>query len=85
MRIGLMTAFADMLSWSGFVHADPAPFSAATVSALRSQYPNVKLLASFGGWNLDLPFRVAVPATFSANVAAFLETFDLDGADIDWE
>ena len=51
---------------------------------------NVKVLISVGGWGWDLPFETmaANPESRSAfvrNLKAFMDQFQLDGADIDWE
>ena len=77
-----------MKTWNSFELADPAPFSAQTIASLRA-VTDAKITASFGGWNLDLPFRPGAATenrdTFAGNIAAFVELFGLDGADIDWE
>ena len=51
---------------------------------------NVKVLISVGGWGWDQQFEsmAADPAARSAfvrNLKAFVEEYQLDGADIDWE
>ena len=78
-----------MTTWNTFAAATPSPFTNATVTQLRA-VSSAKIMASFGGWNLDLPFRPAASSastrqTFANNVAQFVADFDLDGADIDWE
>jgi GH18 family chitinase len=45
-----------MWAWDDMAETKPNPFSKATVSGLKQQYPELKVLAAFGGWNLDFGF-----------------------------
>lgn len=50
----------------------------------------VKVLISVGGWGWDAEFETlaadpALRAAFIQNLKAFVEQYNLDGADIDWE
>ncbi len=81
------TAFADMISWTGFVTSSQ-PFNQGTVNTYRKK--GLKVMASFGGWNLDLPFHPAVQTdetrkAFAKHVGDLVTSFGLDGADMDWE
>ncbi|ORX34775.1 glycoside hydrolase superfamily [Kockovaella imperatae] len=77
-----------MKTWTSFEYATSGEFNANTIATLR-QRSNAKISASFGGWNLDLPFRPGAQpenrAAFAAKISGFVEQFQLDGADIDWE
>ena len=78
-----------MTTWSSFLSGPPA-FDTNTVTQLRSVAPEAKIMAAFGGWGFDQPFRPACATeetrkAFARNVADFVKLFDLDGADIDWE
>ena len=51
---------------------------------------NVKVLISVGGWNWDEQFETMAAdpvsrAAFVQNLRAFVDEYQLDGADIDWE
>jgi chitinase len=56
----------------------------------RAHQQGVKVLISVGGWGWDEQFEAlaASPqhrATFVSELAAFVQQYSLDGADIDWE
>lgn len=56
----------------------------------RAHEHGVQVLISVGGWGWDDQFEAlaadpARRATFASELAAFVEQYDLDGADIDWE
>ncbi|MBV7300359.1 glycosyl hydrolase family 18 protein [Enterovibrio paralichthyis] len=64
---------------------------AASFSALKAQYPHLKILPSVGGWNGDGPFApMAMDSTnrqfFVENMVTYLKANPaFDGVDIDWE
>jgi GH18 family chitinase len=70
-----------------------APFANGSKLAqivAHSHAKNVKVMISVGGWGWDQQFEAlaASPETRSAfiqNLKAFVDQFQLDGADIDWE
>ncbi len=67
-----------------------ATFDLTKIGQLKKENPNLKIIAAFGGWGLDDPFRPAVQtnrtrAVFAQEVATFLNTTGFDGADMDWE
>ncbi len=60
------------------------------VVALRRQNPKLEVMLSVGGWLGGAGFSDAAltaesRARFAASAVAFLEKYDLDGLDIDWE
>jgi chitinase len=60
------------------------------VKQIRSKYPHLKILLSFGGWTLSKYFsKCTLDATTRADVAKqmanIVDQFDFDGADLDWE
>lgn len=67
---------------------DAANYSA--LNALKQQNPSLKVLASVGGWLWSGNFSDAVLTkqsrqAFIDSVIAFIERYNLDGLDIDWE
>lgn len=67
---------------------DPANYAA--LNALKKQNPSLTVLVSVGGWLWSGNFSDAVltrqsRATFIDSVVAFIEKYNLDGLDIDWE
>ncbi|MFZ0661129.1 MAG: glycoside hydrolase family 18 protein [Acidobacteriaceae bacterium] len=67
---------------------DPANFAA--LNALRRQNPSLTILISVGGWLWSGNFSDAVLTEWSRKVfidsaVAFIERYNLDGLDIDWE
>ena len=61
----------------------------ATFTGMRKINPQLKVIVSIGGWGADFFSDVALTdATrqhMADSVAAFIEKYDVDGADIDWE
>jgi chitinase len=56
----------------------------------KAHAKNVKVLISVGGWGWDEQFEAAAAspgsrAAFVQNLKAFVDKYQLDGADIDWE
>ena len=67
---------------------DPENF--ATLTALRKQNPRLKVLVSAGGWlgstNFsDMALTPQSRKTFIDSAMDFLDRYDLDGLDVDWE
>lgn len=67
---------------------DPANFAA--LNALKKENPSLTVLVSVGGWLWSGNFSDAVLTqqsrkVFIDSVVAFIEKYDLDGLDIDWE
>jgi GH18 family chitinase len=72
-------------------------FDATKIASLRTNNPGMKVMASFGGWGLDRPYRgnastddTSTSATsgrtwFANQISSFVNHFELDGADLDWE
>lgn len=68
--------------------SDAANFAA--LNALKQQNPSLTVLVSVGGWLWSGNFSDAVLTkhsreTFINSVVAFIEKYNLDGLDIDWE
>lgn len=68
--------------------SDAANFAA--LNALKQQNPSLTVLVSVGGWLWSGNFSDAVLTeqsrqTFIDSVVAFVEKYNLDGLDIDWE
>jgi chitinase len=58
------------------------------VAKLKEIQPHLKLNLSVGGWGAEFTDTAHDPearALFIANLCGYLEQYDLDGADIDWE
>lgn len=56
----------------------------------QARAKNVSVLISVGGWGWDREFEIvaadpALRSTFVANLKAFLDQYQLDGVDLDWE
>ncbi|MGH9588535.1 MAG: glycoside hydrolase family 18 protein [Acidobacteriaceae bacterium] len=67
---------------------DPANFAA--LNAMRKQNPSLTILVSVGGWLWSGNFSDTVLTkqsrkVFIDSVVAFIEKYNLDGLDIDWE
>lgn len=83
-------AFANIQNGAivdGF-QTDAANFAA--LNALKQQNPSLTVLVSVGGWLWSGNFSDAVltkqsRGTFIDSVVAFIEKYNLDGLDIDWE
>jgi len=70
----------------------PSPVAAqslATLTGLRKVNPNLKVVVSIGGWGADYFSDVALAEAtrqrMADSVAAFIEKYDVDGVDLDWE
>lgn len=62
----------------------------ATLNALKRENPALKVLISVGGWKgsggfSNMALTPESRARFIDSVVAFLEKYDLDGLDVDWE
>jgi len=61
----------------------------ATLTGLRKLNPNLKIIVSIGGWSADYFSDVALTEAsrqhMADSVAAFIEKYDVDGVDLDWE
>lgn len=70
----------------------PSPVAAktlATLTRLRKVNPKLKVIVSIGGWGADYFSDAALTAAtrehLAEEVAAFIEKYDVDGVDLDWE
>ncbi|WP_051711567.1 glycoside hydrolase family 18 protein [Andreprevotia chitinilytica] len=61
----------------------------AELVALRGRHPHLKLLISIGGWTADgfsdAAFTPEARAKFADSALDFLQRYQLDGIDMDWE
>ncbi|MGL4798336.1 MAG: glycoside hydrolase family 18 protein [Cellulosilyticaceae bacterium] len=61
----------------------------AKVAKLKEKYPHLKVIVAVGGWlGEGFSDMVASPSTreiFADSVKAYIEKYNLDGIDIDWE
>jgi len=59
------------------------------VAAVKKKYPKLRVNISIGGWGAegfsDMANNSKMRTTFAANVCEWLEKYNLDGVDIDWE
>jgi len=59
------------------------------VAALKNKYPNLKVNISVGGWGADyfsdMANKSGLRKKFVDGVCEWLESYNLDGIDIDWE
>jgi chitinase len=74
-------AWAEDQSTQGTIHA---------YTTMRQQAPHMKLLLSVGGWSMSSTFskcskNASDRAKIIQSVKAFLEKYDFDGIDYDWE
>ncbi|CAH1365849.1 hypothetical protein MTP99_002131 [Tenebrio molitor] len=75
----------------GSLRLDGSDSMLKSLSGLKSKNPDLKLILSVGGWNEgSTPFsNVAADAEKKANMADstlwYLQTYNFDGLDIDWE
>lgn len=66
-------------------------WTSSTAQAIRDAAgkPDLKVMAAVGGWDLEEPFNAAVRAgqsdTFVAACVKFVQNYNLDGIDLDWE
>ena len=75
---------------SGITYGDPYAGVIGAMAILRSQYPNMKIGVSVGGWTRtgDLPKLGAQESTrrnFAKNISKFVDYLGFDFVDIDWE
>ena len=58
-------------------------------AALKEKYPHLKITISVGGYGADgfsdMAYDPKLRAAFTANVCKWLEDYNLDGMDVDWE
>lgn len=73
-----------MDTFSGFweAYSNPNPFTTETVSSVRSACNGCKVMAAFGGWNLDQDFRTFSATDdsrtqFASKVKSFLDSYNL--------
>ncbi|KAJ3200138.1 hypothetical protein HDU82_009153 [Entophlyctis luteolus] len=85
-------AFVNVLATGNLTSFDTwADFNWMRVfTAQRYKYPQLKAIASIGGWSGSKTFSViaaspSVTATFAKNVHEFLDSTGFDGIDLDWE
>ncbi|MGH9599958.1 MAG: glycoside hydrolase family 18 protein [Terracidiphilus sp.] len=62
----------------------------AVLTALRRQNPALAVLVSVGGWSWsagfsDAALTAASRASFAESAVEFIDRYDLDGLDVDWE
>jgi chitinase len=59
------------------------------VAALKEKYSHLKVNISVGGWGADgfsdMAAEPALRSAFTANACDWIEKYNLDGVDIDWE
>jgi len=59
------------------------------VAALKKKFPHLNVFISVGGWGADGFSDMAIDPTkrltFATSICEWLERYDLNGADIDWE
>lgn len=59
------------------------------LKTLRQSYPNLKINLAIGGWGADgfsdMALTKETRSVFIDSIVSHLETYDLDGVDIDWE
>lgn len=68
---------------------DEAPAHLTQLHALKAQNPTLKLIVSVGGWGADnfsdAALTDASRRRFAESAARLVETYALDGIDLDWE
>ncbi|ABX42933.1 glycoside hydrolase family 18 protein [Lachnoclostridium phytofermentans] len=56
---------------------------------LKQNYPNLRINLAIGGWGADgfsdMAFTKETRSVFINSIVSYLEAYDLDGVDIDWE
>jgi chitinase len=59
------------------------------IAKVKARFPHLRVNLSVGGWGADgfsdMSANPAMRAQFVANVCTWLETYNLDGFDVDWE
>ena len=85
----VLLAFANLDASGNWVTTGVAS-QVASVKALRTTNPNLKVLLSIGGWTWSENFTgvaadPAKRATFAQSAANTVDSLVLDGVDIDWE
>lgn len=83
-------AFARIDEQGQLFFPDPsAPSHIKNLRALKSRVPYLKVLVSIGGWGADYFSDVALTDSsrteFAYQVGELIDTYSLDGVDIDWE
>jgi chitinase len=83
-------AFAQVTDSARIVFRDDeAGADLARLQALKARNPDLKLLASVGGWGAknfsDAALTARSRAAFAESAAALVERYRLDGVDVDWE
>lgn len=83
-------AFAKLEPSGEVVFPSPvATQSLATLTGLRKQNPQLKIIVSIGGWGADFFSDVALTEVtrqhMADSVAKLVEAHDVDGVDLDWE
>lgn len=78
----------DSLAWLHNEATDTVNFR--NLVKLKEKNPDLKILISIGGWSWSKGFSDAVltdslRTAFSASAVAIVNTYNLDGVDIDWE
>ena len=86
----LMYAFANLNPDGTLAIGASVPAHLATLNALKTQNPDLKILLSVGGWTWSTAFPgvAADPAkrlAFANSCVQMVTTHDLDGIDVDWE
>ncbi|ORY34229.1 glycoside hydrolase superfamily [Naematelia encephala] len=86
----MILSFVDMTTFDSFLYSSTGGFDQSTAGTLRGINPNLKVIGGVGGWAYDVPFRPASQtdssrSAFAQQVKSFIDTFNLNGVDIDWE
>ena len=86
----IMYAFADLNADGTLALGASVPTGLATLNALKSQNPDLKVLLSVGGWEWSdhFPGVAADPAkrtTFAQSCLQTVQDHGIDGIDLDWE
>jgi len=84
----LIIAFANINGTSIYIpYGSPGLWD--EVAAVKNKYPHLRVNISIGGWGADgfsdMADNSGTRAAFAANVCEWLENYNLDGVDIDWE
>ncbi len=91
-EIVLGDPYADTEKWypGDSWHPDSLRGSFHRLQILKRQHPHVRTLISVGGWTWstyfsDVALTPASRARFAASCVAFVQRYEFDGVDIDWE